>query len=96
MHMTQSPILIALILQRFERTGRVVRMFRDASKICVQDPNVKETRNRCWILSSQILGSRGSGKTLTVYRYSQFVIRKRLWLTGTKNMDVAGRPELLD
>src|SRR2546427_492690 len=95
-YMAKSPVLVSLVLQRFERTGCVVRMFGDAGKICVQNPNVEETGNRLRIIGGQILCNFGCGKTLAMYCNAQGLIRKGLWLAGTKDVDVARRPKLLN
>ena len=93
-HMTQGPVLISLVLQRFERAGRVVRVLGDPRKICMQHPDIEEPGSRRRILSSKILGNFGSGKTLAMQCHTQFFIRKCLGLAGAKNVNVAGRTEL--
>src|SRR5207247_9721116 len=95
-YMAKSPVLVSLVLQRFERTGCVVRMFGDAGKICVQDPNVEETGNRLRRVGGQILCHFGCGKTLAMHCIAQGLIRKGLWLRGTQDPHVTPRPESLD
>ena len=95
-HMAKSPVLVSLVLQCFERAGRVVRVFRDPCKVRVQHSDVKKTGNRRRVFGGKILDDLRSGKALTMYRHTQLVIRKGLRLARTKNVNVPRRAELLD